>query len=118
MIEKQTNKASIAFYISCVLFLTLIGSNGWAKSSTLDSTYQNAQRKFWKKNYKEALPLLERYILESRGQEYKRERLFWVIDQIGRIHIRVNRDPEENTLKRAKRSLNFQPTMLEMLILH
>ena len=61
----------------------------------LDSIYRKAQRKFQKGNYKEARPLLEKYLEKSRKTKYKRERLFWVIDQIGRIYLRVDRNPDE-----------------------
>lgn len=77
------------------LFLTLcLDGKVSAKTTDLDSTYRSAQRKFLKKNYKEALPLLEKYLSESKGRKYKRERLFWIIDQIGRIHLRINRNPD------------------------
>lgn len=60
----------------------------------LNETYRKSQREFNRKNYKKALPLLEKYLELSKIEEHKRERLFWVIDQIGRIHLRVNRNPD------------------------
>ena len=84
-----------SFRILGVLLTVLIGVTSFAKTTDLDATYREGQRLFWKKDYVSALPLLESYLKNSVGKKYKRERLFWVIDQIGRIHLRVNRNPDK-----------------------
>lgn len=64
-----------------------------SQNLTLDNLYRKAQRKFHSGNYKEARPLFEKYLKLSKTTYYKRERLFWVIDAIGRIYLRVERNP-------------------------
>jgi tetratricopeptide (TPR) repeat protein len=60
----------------------------------LEGLYRKAQREFHRKNFEAALPLLKQYVEKSKKVRYKRERLFWVIDQIGRIYLREKRDPD------------------------
>lgn len=79
-------------------FLILVFSNfvlaNTKVNSALDNLYREAQREFHKQNYDGSLPLLEKYLSESKNKKYKEERLFWVIDQIGRIYLRVKRNPD------------------------
>lgn len=73
--------------------------------SILNLIYQKSQREFHRKNYDQALPLLEKYIIDSKGKSYKKERLFWVIDQVGRIHLRENKNPDA-AIKFFEKALN------------
>ena len=85
-----------------IVFLLII-SIGFLKAFSSDKDYSielnvlyhKGQRAFARKDYNKALPLLEKYLLESVEKKYRRERLFWVIDQVGRIHLRINRNPDE-----------------------
>jgi len=81
------------FIISLIVILAPFSSFASSVDSKLDATYREAQREYTRKNFKSALPLLEKYLTDSKKKKYKRERLFWVIDQIGRIHLRVNKNP-------------------------
>lgn len=75
----------------------------------LDSLYRSGQREFRIGNYQKARPLLEKYLELSKTTKYKRERLFWVIDQIGRIYLKADRNPDgaikffENLIKNDSR---------------
>ena len=69
--------------------------NGKKEITDLDLLYQSSQLKFHSKNYKEALPLLFEYIQKNIEQNNKRERLLWVMDQIGMIYLRVLKRPED-----------------------
>ena len=64
---------------------------------SLELLYRDAQREFHRRNYVGALPLFEKYLKEGRSGLNQEERLFWVIDQIGYIHLRVKKDPEAAT---------------------
>jgi len=60
----------------------------------LDSLYRRAQRDYSRQNYESALPLLRDYVERSKSLRFKRERLLWVVDQIGRIYLREMHDPD------------------------
>ena len=85
--------------LTWVTLLLLIGvSPGYSANKktnhSLESQYREAQREFHKNNYARSLNLLEAYIKSGKKGFNKSERLFWVIDQIGYIHLRVNKNPD------------------------
>ena len=88
---KPIDRIIISFLILVISNVVLANSK---INSALDSLYREAQREFYKQNYTGSLTLLEKYLTESKNKKYKEERLFWVIDQIGRIYLRVKRNPD------------------------
>ena len=65
-----------------------------ARLQSNEDLYQRAQRTFYRAEYTETLKLFEEYIEKSQTTYNQRERLFWVIDQAGRIYLREWRDPK------------------------
>ncbi len=60
----------------------------------LDNFYDTAQARFHDKHYDEALAFFKLYLEQSRGEQTDHPRIIWSIDQIGRIYLREQRNPD------------------------
>lgn len=87
------NRKTWFLYVALVL-LPVSPTLAGVPATPLEGLYREAQREFHRKNYDAALPLLQEYVKKSKTKRYKQDRLFWVIDQIGRIYLREKRDPD------------------------
>ena len=63
-------------------------------NTELESYYREAQREFHKNNFSQAQVLFTEYLDRTKKGLNKKERLFWVIDQIGYIYLKVKSDPD------------------------
>ncbi|MBL6991585.1 MAG: hypothetical protein ISR65_17505 [Bacteriovoracaceae bacterium] len=56
--------------------------------------YREAQMEFHRKNYKRSLILFKQFIEVSKSSNEK-EKLFWCVDQVGRIYLKTKKNPSE-----------------------
>lgn len=64
------------------------------KRADLDQLYHSAMLEFKRKNYNAALPLFKKYVNLAKTEPYKRNRLVWVIDNVGRIYLTEQHNPD------------------------
>ena len=75
-----------------ILLFLLLEINVFANEYPLEKLYRESQTKFQKKDYQAALGELQTYLEQSKSKSYKKERLLWVIDQVGFIYLRIQKD--------------------------
>lgn len=83
-----------------VNIITLIGCSNLSYKTDVSSqsklvtvqTYTQAQKEFNKKNYLQSIEYFEKFIEANKHKKDKRK-VFWSIDQVGRIYLRVEKSP-------------------------
>lgn len=80
--------------VSTVLLLSLNFSWAATTTSSPENAYRLGQREFHKMNFQTALTAFEKFLGHKGDKTEKNERLFWTIDQIGYIFLRVNKNPD------------------------
>jgi TolA-binding protein len=80
------------------LFLSHVPCFGKPKAKTqktaFESTYREAQRLFHKGHYSQSVQNFEKYLDMGSKDFNKKGRLFWVIDQVGHMYLRIQNDPD------------------------
>ena len=75
-----------------VISVMVLAVSAPATTYPLEELYRQSQIDFHRKDYQKALPELQSYIEQSESKSYTRERLLWVMDQVGFIFLRVRKD--------------------------
>ena len=86
--------SNIILVLLASLWLEPSDSNLQKQNIDAEIVYSEAQKHFYKKDYEQALDLFKQYIELSKSSKADHSHIIWAIDQIGRIYLREQRDPD------------------------
>jgi len=73
----------------------ILSTNCYSKKNfPHEELYQSAQNNFHDKKYNDALEKFNKYLELTKNSKHAKKRIFWAIDYISRIHLRIKADPE------------------------
>jgi tetratricopeptide (TPR) repeat protein len=83
-----------------------------------EALYRSAQRDLTKKNYKRSLESFLKYIELTKKDPFHKQRLFWAIDHVSHIYLRINQNPEQaikffSSFEKDKRLTDEQLDIIE-----
>jgi tetratricopeptide (TPR) repeat protein len=83
---------SKSYFFLCFI---LVGCSGLGNKSS-DSIYQDAQKAFHKKRYDKSLSYFKDFIEENKNTSDSqiRKKIFWSVDQVGRIYLKIQKNPD------------------------
>lgn len=87
-------KQILTFVCAFLLASPLLAKKNQITNSPFDNDYHLAQLEFHKKNYSQFLAHAENYLKNFPKDKKGKNRFFWIIDQVGYVHLRVKKDPD------------------------